>query len=103
MEPNLPPHRIEQFSRIEPNAVAENDLYLLDIRNLVHRISIQDHQVGLLALGNGADLIFQAEELGTVECRDPDRLGGSKPAINQKLDVALIPEAPERAAVPGGI
>lgn len=101
MKPNLAPNGFDQFLRIEPNSVPEYQPDLFDVRNLPRGVAVQDNQIGLLAAGDGPDVVVQAQEFCAVESRDLNRLGGPEAARHQQFDIALIAEAGQRASVAG--
>src|ERR1041385_1603575 len=98
-----PPDRREELLRIEANAVLEHDLDVLDVGDPGRRVALDHDQVGVLADGDAADAVLAAEVLRAVERRDLDRLDRREPALDQELDLALVAEAGEHAAVAGRI
>lgn len=55
---------IEQLHRVEAHAVLEHELHVLEVGDLLRRISAQDDEVRLLADRDGADAGTLAQELG---------------------------------------
>src|SRR5436309_3099510 len=69
-------HRLEQLLRVVADAVLEDDLHVLDVRDARRRIAFDDDEIGVLAGGDGADAIGASEERGAVERGDADRFDG---------------------------
>ena len=66
-------------------------------------VAFDDDEVGVFAGGDGADVACAAEVGGAVEGGDLDGFDGGEAGVDEELDLALVAEAGEDAAVAGGV
>ena len=55
VQSHVAPDRFNQLCGIKPDTIFEYQLYLFHVGDPPHGIPIDDHQIGLLALGDRAD------------------------------------------------
>src|SRR5262249_16884357 len=95
----MAPDGIEQLLRVVTDAVLEDDLDVLDVRDARRRVALDHDQVRVLPGRDRTDLPVAAEEDRAVQRRDPDRLDRREPGLDQQLDFPLIAEARDHAAI----
>src|ERR1041384_6544061 len=95
--------RGEQLLGVEADAVLEHDLDVLDVLDPGRRIALDHDEVGVLADRDAADPVLAAEVDRAVERRDLDRLDRREPGLDEELDLALVAEAGDDAAVAGRV
>src|SRR5258705_8557342 len=95
---------VEEFGGVVAYAVFEDDLYLFYVGDVGGGVAIDDDEVCVFAGGDRADLGLLTEVGGAVEGADLDGFdGGEAVGVDEELDLALVAEAGEGAAVAGGI
>src|SRR5215470_18177765 len=99
----MAPDRLKQLLRIESYPILEDDLDVLDIRNLARRVAFDHDQIGILPWLDGSDCLFAAEIPCAVKRCDLDRVGGSEPCLHQQFDLTLIAEARQDVSPTGRI
>src|SRR5262249_57831139 len=65
---------IEELAAVVPQAVLQDDLHVLDVRDARSRITLHDDEARVLAGGDRSDLLLAPEEDRAVERSDADRL-----------------------------
>src|SRR5262245_21543766 len=75
--------RIKQLLRVVSYAVLEDDFHVLDVRDVRGWITLDDHEISVLADRDRADLSLAAEEDRTVQSRDLNGLHGRKSRLHQ--------------------
>ncbi len=88
---------------VEGYAVFEDEDGVFDVVDVFAGVAGDDDEVGVFAGGDGADVVGAAFEGGAVEGADFDGFEGSEAGVDEELDLALIAEAGESAAVAGGV
>jgi len=102
-DPDAAAHRLDELRRVEPDALLEHQLDVLDVGDGLRGIALHHDQIGPLARGHRADLPLLAEEARAVPAGDGDRLDRAEPCLDQELHLALIPEPGQNSAVAGGV
>src|SRR5260221_1041649 len=72
-------HGIEQLSGVVADTVFEDDLDVLDVRDVDGRIAFHHHEIGVLPGRNRADPILAAEKARAVQRRDANGLDRREP------------------------
>src|SRR5579883_1407217 len=94
---------IEQLRWVVALAIFEDQLHLADVGDARGGVAVDHYQVGLLAGGHGAEMVQLAEIFRPVGCRDLNGFERRESALHQQLDIALVGETGEGAAVAGRV
>ena len=94
---------IDELLRVIADAVLKDDLDLFNIRNRCGWIAFDDHEVCILAGGDGSDLALLAQVDRPVQGRNSNGLDRRESGLDQKFDFALVTESWDNATVSGGI
>ena len=89
---NRAAYRLQQLHGVVADTSFEHHLDFANIRDAGGGIAVDHHEVGLLAGGNGPDVVELAEELRSVGSRDLDGLRTSESRLYEQLDIALVGE-----------
>src|SRR5688572_25250356 len=96
-------HRSEKLRRVVAHPVLEDQLDVADGPRVERWVSLYDHEIGDLALGHRPKAVELAEHSRPVRGHDTHGLDRREPGLDQKLEVPLIAQARQHAAVSGWI
>src|SRR6185312_12886239 len=91
-------HRLGQLDRIKSHPVLEYPLHLLDVIDVLRRVTRDDHEIRRHARRNGADAVVFTQVDRAILGRDVDGLDGRETCLDQKLEPTLVAESRQDTA-----